>query len=73
MADAEAQLARCCSFLIATGYAYRGEVDRAFEWLDRAYRQHDDALERIKGHPLLKNLQSDPRYAVLLRKMRLAE
>jgi TolB-like protein len=73
MVEAEAQLAECCSFFVAAGYAYRGEVDRAFEWLDRAYRRHDDQLERIKGHPLLKNLQADTRYAVLLRKMRLVE
>jgi TolB-like protein/DNA-binding winged helix-turn-helix (wHTH) protein/Tfp pilus assembly protein PilF len=73
MADAAAQMADCCRFLVATGYAYRGEVDLAFEWLDRAYREHEDALERIKGHPLLRNLQSDARYWVLLRQMRLAD
>ena len=73
MADVEARMATCCRFLVATGYAYRGEVDRALEWLNRAYREHDDALQRIKGHPLLTNLRSDPRYAALLRNMRLAD
>ncbi len=49
----------------------RGENDRAFEWLERAYAEHDSALTNLKGDPLLKSLEPDPRYAALLKKMRL--
>jgi hypothetical protein len=53
------------------GVVYRGEVDRAFEWLERAYAQRDSGLSQIKGHPHFKRLERDPRYAALLEKMHL--
>ena len=59
------------AFQIAEIYAYRGETDKAFEWLDRAYAQRDGGFVEIKGDPLLKNLEHDPRYTALLKKLRL--
>jgi len=59
------------AYQIARGYAFRGESDRSFEWLERAYKQRDSGLPDIKTDPLLKNLRHDPRYTELLRKMRL--
>jgi TolB-like protein len=56
---------------IAEIHAYRGEPDRAFAWLERAYQQKDVALYRVKGDPLLRNLESDARYHDFLRKMNL--
>ncbi len=50
------------AFQIAEVYAFRGEIDRAFEWLERAYGQRDGGLAEIKGDPLLKSLEGDPRY-----------
>jgi len=47
---------------IARVYAYRGEKDLAFEWLDRAYEARDEDLYFIKSDPLVKNLEGDPRY-----------
>jgi len=58
---------------IARVYAFRGEKDRAFEWLDRAYEARDEDLYIIKGDPLFKNLEGDPRYKAFLRKMNLPE
>jgi hypothetical protein len=58
-------------FLIAEIYAFRNQPDEAFEWLDRAYAQHDDGLVHMKVEPLLKNLHSDPRYIALLKKLNL--
>ena len=58
---------------IAEAYAYRGEADKAFEWLDRAYDQKHAWLYMIKGNPLLKNLERDPRYKAFLHKMNLPE
>ncbi|HEX8766581.1 MAG TPA: hypothetical protein VF740_15535, partial [Candidatus Acidoferrum sp.] len=62
---------RNCAFQIAGVYAFRHEPDRAFEWLDRAYVQHDTGLAATKLDPLLNNLRGDPRYVALLRKLRL--
>ena len=59
------------AFQIAEVYAFRGEADRAFEWLERAYAQRDGGLPDMKGDPLLKSLERDPRYAAFLKKMRL--
>jgi hypothetical protein len=59
------------AFQIAEVYAFRGEADRAFEWLERAYTQRDSELSLMKGDPLLKSLERDPRYAAFLKKMRL--
>jgi tetratricopeptide (TPR) repeat protein len=58
---------------MARVYAFRGEKDRAFEWLGRAYEEKDEDLYTIMGDPLLKNLESDPRYKAFLREMNLPE
>jgi hypothetical protein len=59
------------AFQIAQVYAYRGESDKSFEWLERAYQQRDSGLPEIKNDPLFKNLRHDPRYNELLKKLRL--
>jgi hypothetical protein len=56
---------------IADAYAYRGELDQAFTWLERAYRQKDTVLYLIKSDPFFKKLDGDPRYKAFLRKMKL--
>ena len=56
---------------IATIYAFRNQSDKAFEWLGRAYAQHDGGLMETKVDPLLKSVHNDPRYAGLLRKLNL--
>jgi TolB-like protein/DNA-binding winged helix-turn-helix (wHTH) protein/Tfp pilus assembly protein PilF len=59
------------AFQIAEVYAFRGEIDSAFYWLERAYAQRDGAFTVIKGDPLLKSLEPDPRYNALLKRMHL--
>ena len=59
------------AYQIAETYAYRGESDKAFQWLERAYEQRDPGVPEIKIDPLLKSLRHDPRYTELLTKMRL--
>jgi tetratricopeptide (TPR) repeat protein len=58
---------------IAQVHAYRGEKDRAFEWLDRAWRQRDPGLTWIKGDGIMGKLRDDPRWAAFLRKLGLAD
>ena len=58
-------------YQIAEVYAFRGESEKSFEWLERAYKQRDGGLLGIKTDPLLKNLRHDRRYTELLKKMRL--
>jgi eukaryotic-like serine/threonine-protein kinase len=55
--------------LIAEVYAYRGEVDQAFTWLDRAHQRHDSDLAYLKPAPFLRPLHADPRWGELLRRV----
>ena len=59
------------AYQIAQAFAFRGESDKSFAWLERAYKQRDAGLTEIKADPLLKTLRRDPRYAELLKKMHL--
>jgi len=68
-----ARHAKGSAFQVAEVYAWRHEKDKAFEWLDRAYRQRDAGLVYIKGDPFLASLHGDPRFGAFLRKMKLPE
>jgi TolB-like protein/Tfp pilus assembly protein PilF len=57
------------AYAIAEVHAYRGDIDEAFRWLDRAYRQHDAELLGLMADPLLRNLHGDPRFRALLSRM----
>jgi TolB-like protein/Tfp pilus assembly protein PilF len=54
------------AFNIAYVLAYRGEVDRAFEWLDKAVENKDAGLSEIPGHPFFTNLLDDARWRPFL-------
>ena len=71
LGDLIAKHATGAAFQIAEVYGFREESDKAFKWLGRAYEQRDPGLTVIKTDPLLKGLHHDPRYAELLKKMRL--
>jgi adenylate cyclase len=64
-----ARFAQSGAYQIAEAYAWRGEQDEAFAWLDRAYAQRDGGLAFIKCDPLLANLVGDPRFGTLLQKL----
>ena len=59
------------AYQIAEVYAYRGQINKAFEWLNRAYDERNPGVPEIKTDPLLQNLRHDPRYAEFLKTMRL--
>ena len=53
------------SYPMALAYAYRGEINASFDWLQRAYDTRDGGLNRMLVDPLLANLHDDPRTAKL--------
>ena len=57
------------AYQIAEVYAVRGEIDSAFEWLDRAYAQRDPGLAEILGSILLRSLHGDARWTTFLRRL----
>ena len=61
------------AYQIGEIYAWRGERDQAFAWLDRAYTQRDGGLIYSKVDWLFAPLRPDPRYKAFLRKMNLPE
>ena len=57
------------SFQIAAVYAFRGDADKTFEWLDRAYEKHDPGVMAIIDNPFTRELRSDPRFAAFCKKV----
>jgi serine/threonine-protein kinase len=66
-----ARYAQVDAYQIVQNYAWRGDKDRAFAWLERAYRQHDSGLMEVTHDPLLASLRGDARFAALLAKLHL--
>lgn len=48
---------------IASVYAFAGESDQAFEWLERARRQRDSGLGAMARSSFLEKIRDDPRWA----------
>ena len=58
---------------IAAVHSTRGEIDDAFRWLDRAYEEHNHGMPTVMTDPPFTNLRDDPRFQVLLNRMRLTD
>src|SRR5262249_23386462 len=78
--EADAALARLTetsadttAYQIAEVYAYRGDRDKAFEWLERARRQRDGGLMGMRRDPFLANIHNDPRWDIFLHAIGLAD
>jgi len=61
------------AFQIAEIYGFRGELDKAFEWLENSYDIRDSGLANTLGNPAFQSLLEDPRWEKFLQKMGLAE
>jgi TolB-like protein/Tfp pilus assembly protein PilF len=54
-------------------HAFRGEIDAAFEWLDRAVKQRDPGFAWVLTDTLLRNLHDDPRWEPLMEQVGLLD
>jgi TolB-like protein/Tfp pilus assembly protein PilF len=75
-ADSDAALAALMAkeekdspYNIAYVYAYRGEADKAFEWLDKAVEYGDPGIGEIVTESLFDKIHADPRWQAFLRKI----
>jgi serine/threonine-protein kinase len=57
------------AYQIAEVYAWRGETDKAFEWLQIALDNHDTGMLSLLIDPVTRGLHHDPRYNDLLAKI----
>jgi serine/threonine-protein kinase len=54
---------------IAIVYGELGDLNRAFEYLDRAYAEDPGNLAYMRADPTADSLKNDPRFAELMRKL----
>ncbi len=67
--DLKTNYSQAAAFQVAQVYAYRGEPDQAFAWIERAYVQRDSGIVGLKADHMLQSLHGDPRWAALLQKL----
>ena len=58
---------------IAEVYAYRGDPDPAFAWLERARAQRDAGMSMVRALPSMRHLHGDPRWVPFLKRVGLAD
>jgi len=71
--DLKARVARGDSIThpvhLAILYGGLGEKDQAFEWLEKAYQEHDPLIGQLRVYPFFDPLRSDPRFNELVKKV----
>ncbi len=54
---------------VAQVYAYSGDAEAAFQWLDKALAQNEDGLSEQFLLPFYRGLHSDPRWQAFLERV----
>jgi class 3 adenylate cyclase/TolB-like protein len=67
------QDAESSAIQIAEIHAYRSEPDAAFQWLERAFVQHDHGVSLLRGNAIFRRLYDDPRWPRYLAKIGIAD
>ncbi len=57
------------SFQVALVHAVRGEIDAAFEWLERSFAQREFGLSLLMAEPHFRSLQADGRWFAFLKRL----
>ena len=57
------------AYQIAQNFAYLGDIEAAFQWLETSYEQRDGGITYILGDPTLTVLHDDSRWEPLLLKV----
>jgi hypothetical protein len=66
------------AYLVAEAYAWTGQIDAAFEWLETAYSMDERYglqgywFHRIMFLPIWRNLHDDPRWEALRTRMNMS-
>jgi serine/threonine protein kinase/tetratricopeptide (TPR) repeat protein len=57
------------AYFIGAVHARLLEKDAAFEWLEKAFQQHEILLVEFKVYPMFDDLHDDPRFAELVKRI----
>lgn len=68
LADAIKRYRTTSAINIAAVYAFRGDADQTFEWLDKALQNHEPDIGAVPALPYFAKLKSDSRWLPFLRK-----
>ena len=60
------------TFEVTEVYSFLGELDEAFDWMDRAIERRDRGLRHVVYSPYLDNMKDDPRFDGVLIRLGLA-
>ncbi len=60
------------SYSIAESYMRMDEKQKAFEWLEKAYEEHDSGLVSLAVEPMFETIRPDPRFKEIVRRMKLS-
>ena len=60
------------SYGVAQAYMRMGEKEQVFDWLEKAYEEHDSGLVSLAVEPMFEPVRSDPRFREIIRRMRLS-
>jgi tetratricopeptide (TPR) repeat protein len=73
IADLTSAFGKSAPYRVAQAHAWAGQVDEAFEWLDRTcaggFIEGSD-FGWVRGNPMLRALESDPRWQDVLRRFK---
>ncbi|MFT5139026.1 MAG: adenylate cyclase [Lysobacterales bacterium] len=61
------------AFQVAEAYAWLGNSDKAFEWLEISYSQRDGGVTHLLGDPTMVKIHNDPRWEPYLLKLGLLD
>ena len=57
------------AYQIAEVHSIRGNINRAFDWLERAYHERDSGLTHVKVNPHFQALRDDKRWGEMLKRI----
>jgi len=61
------------AYIMSSVYAYRGDADAAFEWLERSFESGDDNLMEMRGKYFWEKIHGDPRWQPFLARIGISD
>ena len=69
LAEVIAKYGEFFGWQVAQAYAFRGDADNVFHWMERCYVQHDPGVHWALVDPLFRSVHQDARWKPMLQKL----